>query len=64
MKKMFSTKNEGPFKPNKEEVDKLEFFSVNETLKMIENGLLTPPSSEVMKRVIKNPELLRKLGLE
>ena len=61
--KIFLTKNNGPFEPNKDEVDKLEFFSAQKILEMIETGYLTPQASEVMKRLIKSPELLKRLRL-
>jgi len=64
MKKIFSTKNEGPFKPDKEELDKVEFFSCKKIVEMMANGIVTPPSVEVMKRILQSQKLLRKLGLE
>ena len=63
IEKVFFTKHDGPFRMNREEADKVEFFDIENIERMRKSGLLTPATVAIFNYLEKRPELLKRLGL-
>lgn len=61
--KIYFARHDGPFQIDEEEVEKVDFFSLDKIDKMINKGMLTPPSAEIFRRIISDMKLLKSLGL-
>ncbi len=60
--RVFGGKHDGLFKPNRDEMDKVEFFTLNEINKMLKTEKFTPGTVEIFREINKNPDILKRLG--
>lgn len=56
--RVFGTRYDGPFKANKEEIDFVEFFSLDKINEMMKKEKFTPATVEIIKKLNRNPSLL------
>jgi len=57
--RVFGGKHDGPFRINKEELDFVEFFTLDEINKKLKTEQFTPATVEVFKEINKNPNVLK-----
>ena len=61
--RLFIGKHNGPFKPDKKETDKIEFFTLDKINRMLETEKFTPGAVKVFREINKNPKILKSLDL-
>jgi isopentenyldiphosphate isomerase/phosphoglycolate phosphatase-like HAD superfamily hydrolase len=59
--RVFFCRHDGPFKVNKDEVDFVKFFTMDEIRKMLKTDRFTPGTLGVFEELKKRPELLKRL---
>lgn len=55
--RLFVGTHDGPFSPN-DEVEKVEFFTIEEIRNMLENEKFTPGSTIILKKIVAEPSIL------
>lgn len=62
--RVFFCRHEGPFRPNKDEVDYVKFFSFGEIMDMMKTENFTPATVMIFNELGRKLELLRRLRLQ
>lgn len=58
--RVFAARHDGPFKPNKEEVEKVVFFSLEKINEMLKKDKFTPATVEILKEINRDPSILNR----
>ncbi|MBI2578580.1 MAG: NUDIX domain-containing protein [Candidatus Aenigmarchaeota archaeon] len=56
--RVFAARHDGPFFPNKEEVDFVKFFTLEEINEMLKKDKFTPATLDILKEINRDPSIL------